>query len=152
MQHHDKSEEGRAASALQQVPGLFVLFVLCMIGVRGQEDVGLGVGGFDGEDIPSVGGDDIGGDEVDVTGRVRNSVGVEVAFVGVAAMEDGAFDLDAAEASAVVDDEVVGGGVSPRLGDAESELDGASRETEFGPFAALFGVTDGKAGRFHLHF
>ena len=79
-------------------------------------------------------------------------VGVEVAFVGVAAMEDGAFDLDATEASAIVDDEVVGGGVSPRLGDAESELDGASRKAEFGPFAALFGVTDGKAGRFHLHF
>ncbi len=66
-------------------------------------------------------------------------------------MEDGAFDLDAAEASAIVDDEVVGGGVSPGLGDG-SELDGASQETEFGPFAALFGVTDGKAGRFHLHF
>ena len=67
-------------------------------------------------------------------------------------MEDGAFDLDAAEASAMVDDEVVRSGVSPGLGDAECELDGASRETEFGPFAALFGVTDGKAGRFHLHF
>ena len=75
-----------------------------------------------------------------------------MAFVGVAAVEDGAFDLDAAEASAMVDDEVVGSGVSPGLGDAESELDGASRETEFGPFTALFGVTDGKAGRFHLHF
>jgi hypothetical protein len=40
----------------------------------------------------------------------------------------------------------------PGLGDAESELDGASREAEFGPFAALFGVTDGEARRFHLHF
>ena len=76
--------------------------------MRGQEDVGLGVGGFDGKDVPGVGGYHIGGDEVDVARRVGDSVGVEVAFVGVAAMEDGAFDLDAAEASAVVDDEVVG--------------------------------------------
>ena len=56
------------------------------------------VGGFDGEDIPRVGGDDpstslrtgSGGEEVDLVGAVGDSVGVEVAFVGVAAVEDGA--------------------------------------------------------------
>jgi hypothetical protein len=37
---------------------------------------------------------------------------VEVALVGVAALKDGAFDLDPEEV-AVVDDEVVGGSVSP---------------------------------------
>ena len=42
-----------------------------------------------------------------------------MAFVGVAAVEDGAFDLDAEEASAVFEGEVVGGHVSPGLGDAE---------------------------------
>ena len=42
-----------------------------------------------------------------------------MAFVGVAAVEDGAFDLDAAEAAAVVGDEVVRGGVSPGLGSPE---------------------------------
>jgi hypothetical protein len=50
---------------------------------------------FDGEDVPGVGGDYVGGEEVDLVGAVGDSVGVEVAFVGVAAVEDGAFDLDA---------------------------------------------------------
>jgi len=80
----------------------------------------LAVGGFDWEDVPGVGGDHVGGDEVDVFGGVGGSVGVEVAFVGVAAVEEGAFDLDTAEAAAVVGGEVVGSGVSPRFAYAES--------------------------------
>ena len=48
------------------------------------------VGGFNGEDVPGVGGDYVGGEEVDLVGAVGDSVGVEVAFVGVAAVEDGA--------------------------------------------------------------
>jgi len=45
-------------------------------------------------------------------GGVGEAVRVEVAFVGVAALAGGAFDLDAEEASVVVDGEVVGGAVS----------------------------------------
>ena len=82
-------------------------------------------------------------------GRVGESVGVEVAFVGVAAVEDGAFDLDAAEAAAVVGDEVVGGGVSPGLGYAELQFQGSSDETELRPFASRFRVADGFAWGFH---
>lgn len=136
-------------SALQQVPGFAVLLVLGVGAVRGEEDVGLGVGGADGENVPSVGGDDVGGDEVDVAWGVGDSVGVEVTFVGVAAVEDGAFDLDAAEAAAVVGDEVVGGGVSPGLGDAESEFGGAGHEAQFGPLAARLSEADGHAGNVH---
>jgi hypothetical protein len=127
----------------QQAPGFAVLFVFGARAVRGEEDVGLAVGGADGEDIPGVGGDDVGGDEVDVAWRVGDAVGIEVAFVGVAAMEDGALDLDAAEATAVVGGEVVRGGVSPGLGDAETEFGSAGHEAEFGPLAARFGVADG---------
>lgn len=61
-------------------------------------------------------------------------------------MEDGAFDLDAAEASAVVDSEVVGSAVAPGFADAESEFGGASHETKLGPFAALLRVADGHTG------
>ncbi len=50
------------------------------------------VGGFDREDVPRVGGDDVGGDEVDVLGRVGHSIGVEVTFIRIAAVEEGAFD------------------------------------------------------------
>jgi len=110
----------------------------------------LAVGGFDGEDVPGIGGDYVGGDEVDVAGRVGDSVGVEVAFVGVAAVEDGAFDLDAAEAAAVVGDEVVGCGVSPGFRYAELQFQGSGDETELRPFAARFRVADGFAWGFHL--
>ncbi len=98
--------------------------------------------GLDGEDVPGVGGDYVGGDEVDLVGAVGDSVGGDAATVGVPAFLLGAFDLDAAEAAAVVGGEVVGGGVSPGRGDAEAELGGAGHETELRPLAAGFGVLD----------
>ena len=69
------------------------------------------VGGGQWEDVPGVGGDYVGGDEVDAGGGVGDSVGGDVAFVGVAALVQRAFDLDADEVSVVVDGEVVGGSV-----------------------------------------
>ena len=108
----------------------------------GEEDVGLGVGGGEGEDVEGVGGDYVGGEEVDLGGGVGDAVVVEVAFVGVAAVVDGAFDLDAEEVAEVVDGEVVGGAVAAGLGEDESEFGGAELEAEFGPFSAAFGVRD----------
>ena len=134
---------------LEQVPGFFVFGVLAAPGVRGEEDVGLGVGGADGEDVPGVGGDDVSGDEVDVAGRVGLSVGVEVAFEGVAAAAGGAFDLDATKMAAVVGEDVVGSAVSPGAKDAESEFDGAGHEAEFDPLAANFRVRD--VDRLYFH-
>ena len=108
-------------------------------GGGGEEDVGLGVGGGEGEDVEDVGGDDVGGEEVDLVGGVGDAVVVEVAFVGVAAVEDGAFDLDAEEVAVVVDGEVVGGAVSAGPGEDEAEFGGAELETEFGPLSASLG-------------
>lgn len=107
------------------------------------------VGGCDGEDVPGVGGNDIGGEEVDLVGAVGNSVGVEVAFVGVAAVEDGAFDLDADEVSAVGEGEIEGGGVSPGLGDDEAEFGGTGHETQLRPLAPHLGVADAHPWIFH---
>jgi hypothetical protein len=55
-----------------------------------------------GEDVPGVGGDDEGGDEVDLGRGVGAAVAGEGADVGAASLLDGAFDLDADEASVVV--------------------------------------------------
>ena len=60
--------------------------------------------------------------------------------------------LDAEEASAMFDDDVVGRAVAPGLGDAESELGGAGHETQFGPLAARFGVADEHSGKFQWGF
>jgi len=116
--------------------------MLGVIAVGAEEDFGL-VGDFlDGDDVPGVGGDYVGGDEVDLVGAVGDSVGGDAAAVGVPAVLLGAFDLDAAEAGAVFGGEVVGRGVAPGLGDAEAEFGGAGHETELRPLAAGFGVAD----------
>lgn len=109
------------------MPGFFVLGVFGVLAVWGEEDVGLVVGGGEGEDVEGVGGDYVGGEQVDLVGGVGDAVVVEVAFVGVAAIEDGAFDLDAEEVAVVVPsvarrspragyEEVVGGVVSAGAG------------------------------------
>jgi hypothetical protein len=95
-----------------------------------------------GEDVPGVGGDYVGGDEVDLVGAVEDVVGGQAAAVGVAAAALGAFDLYAEELSGAFDGEVVGGVVSPGLGDAEAEFGGAGHETQLRPLAARFGVGD----------
>src|SRR5579872_702370 len=135
-----------AFSAFQEVPGFLVALVFCARAVWGQKYVRLAVGGADGEDIPGVGGDDEGGDDVDVARGVGDSVGVEVAFVGVATVEDGALDLDPQKASAMLGGDVVGRAVSPGLGDTESELDGPGDEAKFSPFSTLLGVADRHTG------
>jgi len=89
----------------------------------------LAVRGADWEDVPGVRWDNQGGDEVEIARRVGDSVGVEVTFVGVAAVEDGALHLHAEEACAMRDDDVVGSAVAPRLGDAVSEFGGARHKT-----------------------
>lgn len=48
--------------------------------------------GGEGFPVEDVWGDYVGGEEVDLGGGVGDAVVVEVALVGVAAMEDGAFD------------------------------------------------------------
>ena len=126
----------------QQMPGFFVGGVFGIFQVRGEDDGGLLVGGEDGKDIPDVGGDDVGGEEVELVGGVDDVAGADGADVGVATLVDGAFDLDAAEEAVVVGGDVVRGGLSPGLGDAESAFDGTLEETEFGPLSAALGVSD----------
>jgi len=102
-------------------------------------------GGVDGEDVPGVGGDDVGGDEIELVGLVGDVAGADGADIGMLALVLGAFDLDAEEVSGGFDGEVVGGVVSPGLGDAESEFGGAGHEAQLGPLAARLGVADDDA-------
>ena len=54
------------------MPGFFVLAVLALLQVRGEDDGGLPVGSEDGEDVPDVDGDDVGGEEIELVGSVDN--------------------------------------------------------------------------------
>ena len=124
------------------MPGFLILAVLGFGEVRGEDDYGLVVGGADGEDVPGVDGDDQGGEEIELVGAIHHVAGADGAGVGVAAFVDGAFYLHAEEVAVMVRGDVVGGGFSPGLGDAESALGGALHETEFGPLSAEFVVLD----------
>ena len=65
--------------------------------MRGEDYRGLIVGGLDGEDVPGVGGDYVGGEEIQLVGGVDYVAGADGADVGVVAFVDGALDLHAAK-------------------------------------------------------
>ena len=115
------------------MPGFAVGFEAHFLGLAVGIEAEHGGGGADfyGDDVPDVEGDDVGGDEVDVFFGVDGAGfagGVSGAgFVGLGADGFGALDLNAVEAVAVVEDEVVAAGVSPGLGDAEVAGGGAGR-------------------------
>jgi len=112
------------------VPGFAVGFEAHFFGlaVGVEAEHGLGGADFDGDDVPDVEGDDVGGDEVDVGAGVDGASFADgvggAGFVGAGADAFSAFDLDAVESGAVVEDEVVAAAVAPGLGDAESEAGG----------------------------
>ena len=118
----------------------------------GEGDVLLVAGGFEGDEVPGVGGDYICGDEVDLIRGVGDVVGTDGADVGVVAFAEGGLDLNAEEAAVVVDREVVGGVVSPGAGDAEAEFGGTGHETELRPLASGLGVADGHTFVWHYLF
>ena len=126
----------------QEVPGFAIGFVFGIAAVGREQNLFLMVNGFDRQDVPGVGGNDVGREEVQTITRVWEAVRGEVAFVGVTSFVLGAFDLDAQEASAVLDGEVVGRSVPEGAGDDEAMLGGLGHEQHFGPFAAQFGVCD----------
>jgi len=130
------------------VPGFLVFGVFAGLAVGGEDDIGLAVGGFDGDDVPGVGGDDVGGDEVDFFGGVGDVVGADGADVGVVAFADGGLDLDAAEQSAVVGGDVVGG-VAEGLGGEQVLFGGTGDETHLGPGTPDSGVAEVHSFTFH---
>jgi hypothetical protein len=97
-----------------------------------------------GEDVPEVFGDDVGGEEVYFFDGVAAAaaVGFEGAEVSVAQAVAAGFDLHAEQAASVLEAYVVGGGISPGLGDVEAFAQGLRHELEFDPLAAFFEVAE----------
>jgi hypothetical protein len=118
------------------------------VGVEAEH--GGGEAGADGEDVPEVERDDVGDEEIDVAGGIDGAGFTDgvggAGFVGVGAEGVGGLDLDAEEAVAVVEDEIVTLAVAPRFGNAESEGTGFVEESSFAAFAATLGVFAAGAG------
>ena len=101
----------------------------------------------EGDDVPSVFGDDVGGDEVEDVADVgamatADGAGVSVVVFVVLHFVSGGFDLHAGEAAFVSGDEVVVGHFSPGFADLESVFGRGDQKTHLGPFAARFLVGD----------
>jgi hypothetical protein len=60
------------------------------------------VGGADGEDIPEVDGDDVGGEEIELVGGIDDVARADGADIRVVAFVDGALDLNAAKEAVMV--------------------------------------------------
>ena len=119
-------------AVLVEVVGAVGAASACGAGV-GEEGEAKGIAeGLDGDDVPEFFGDDVGGEDVDFVGRVGTlgaillpGMGHEGVAVASGDLVAGGFDLDAPEAVAGVEDEVVAVAVSPGLGDAEAFEGGA---------------------------
>jgi len=104
---------------------------------------------LDGDDVPEVEGDDVGGEEVDVVaGEFAFAAAVaegrlDLVSAGVEGL--GAFDLDAAEAGAGVDDEVVAFAVAPGAEDFEAAGGGLMKKGGFAELSGALSVL--RAGR-----
>jgi len=142
------------------VPGFAVFFQAHAFGlaVGIEAEHGLGSTDFDGDDVPDVERDYVGGDEIDVALGVdgaafASGVGGS-SFVGIGAEGVGALDLDAEEVDgglgAVVEDEVVALGVSPGFGYGEAALAGLVEEGGFGTFSGALGGRLGLSGWWRL--
>jgi hypothetical protein len=155
-------EWGIGEWGVEEVPGFAVFFQAHAFGlaVGVETEHGLRSADFDGDDVPDVEGDDVGGDEVDVALGVDGAAFADgvggAGFVGVGAEAVGTFDLHAEEfharLRAVVEDEVVALAVSPGLADGEAALAGLVKESGFGTFSGTLGVgTVGVVGLAGVH-
>ncbi len=141
----------RRRSAFEQVPGFQEFGVARVFAVGGEPDVEGTAEGSERQDVPGVGGNDVGGDEIDLGGGVGAAAVADRTNVRLQPLLAGAFDLDAEEASVVLDGEVVGSVFAPGLGDAESEFGGAGHEAQFGPLSARLRLADPHTWIFHIY-
>jgi hypothetical protein len=153
---HQGQRQRTRASALRALgaeegPGFEVDFVEIAVqlfcGASGTEHEHVAFGFEDdagGEDVPDIFGDDVGGEEVDGAGGVAGAVAIrgEGAEVSVAEAVAGLLDLHAEKVAAVFDANVVGGGISPGLGDFEAAAHGLRHKLEFDPLATNFEVLE----------
>jgi hypothetical protein len=128
-------------SAGEEAPGFAVDFEASVAaGVGAEMESRAGNDGVDGDDVPDVFGDDVGDEEVDFVGGVEGAIAAGADVITRSVEAGGALDLDAVEAVAVVDKEVVAVVFAPGLGHGKIEAGGFGEEGGFdGVSEAAFG-------------
>jgi hypothetical protein len=136
------------------VPGFTVLFPAGAFAgdIRIEAEAGAVLENIGGQDVPDVERDDVGYQDVDIFGGVDDFAfavdavdGLDVVAAG--AQDFGAFQLDAPEAGAGIEDEIVALAVSPGLGDAEAQDSGFEHEGGFGEFSGALGIAANEGAR-----
>jgi len=131
----------------EEVPGFAIFFPAGAgavdVGIEAQAAGGSEV--FDGDHVPGFLRDDVGDESIDFVGGVADFAaavdGVDGLHVVSAGAEGGgAFELDAPEAAAGVEDEVVALAVAPGFGDDETFFGGFEQESGFGELSGALGV------------
>jgi hypothetical protein len=136
-------------SQTEQVPGIAVFLevraVLPFCALWIEADVGKGRNLKDGDDVPSIVSDHVGGEEIDLLRGIWNDGFVRaVASHGNAVSPAGGgenrFHLNAKHAAVVLDDQVVGFTVTVGFADGESHAGGFDHEDQFRHHAFAFGI------------
>src|SRR5579864_4392335 len=80
---------GVFVSAFQQVPGFAEASVLCSLELGGDHDRFLALDQFGGNDVPKIFWNEIGGDEIEVVGRIHAFGGMNSADIFAAPAAEG---------------------------------------------------------------
>ena len=111
--------------------------------MRREAESNKGIEGLNRNDVPSVAGNNVSGQEIDVGGCVAMfyaAAGRSGDAIGVAIDDGDGFYLYAEEAGAGIHDEIVAGIVAEGPGDGEAESAGAPEKTHFSPLALRFAI------------
>jgi len=103
--------------------------------VRSEVDLGMAGDGGDGDDVPDVERDDVGGDEVGVGEGVVAASVLHAEFVAIVAELAGGTDLHARDFGATEDRLIEAVAVAEGFGGAEAEREDLLHEADFGPLA-----------------
>src|SRR5437762_919788 len=116
--------------------------------MRREAESNNGIEGLNRNDVPSVAGNNVSGQEIDVGGGIAAfypaAGGSGDAVAGTSHDGDG-FHLYAVEAGTGIHDEIVAGIVAEGPGDGEAESAGGPEKTHFSPLALAFAVMRGVA-------
>jgi hypothetical protein len=125
-------------------PGFAVVFVF-VAGASGgagvEAEAFAASGGFDGDQVPGVLGDYVGGDQIDLILGVNvaaSPAAVGTDLIGAAVDGVGGLYLHTADVASPADDKVEAIAVSVGLGDGEAEAGRFAHEGQFGEFSLAF--------------
>ena len=124
------------------MPGAKILAVLRVLDCGTQGHAGLTAKHRFGNDVPEILWQDVNHEKIEGVFGIGPMASLDGAGITAAVKKLSGLDLDAPEAAVVLDNEVILGGVSPRLGYVKAVFCGGGHETQLNPLAAPLWLLD----------